>query len=1162
MSAKGLGILLLLWLMALPLLAQVPLSNKRCRWIPVSGTPQQLDSLTLMPSSVTLQHPKKELFSYDYNYTTNEFTLTSFPAPDSVATDSLGTMQPLPDSVLVCFRVMPLSLARPVFKRDITKLQLRSSHDAFYQEDVSTREEIFRTPGLNKTGSISRGVSFGNTQNVFVNSALNLQLDGKLTDDISITAAITDQNIPFQPEGNTQQLQEFDKVYITLQHRLWQLTAGDVVLKSKPSYFMQFYKNVQGGAFSYLTGKDPERQGVTTVAASVSKGKFASQTIKPQEGVLGPYRLRGPNNELFIIVLANSERVFLDGVLLQRGYDYDYVIDYNQAEITFTTRHVITKNSRVRVDFEYSDQNYSRGIYHLSHYQNLGRLKVYGNYYNESDNPNSLLNLSLSTEQKRLLASIGDSLNQAVSSGADSVAYDPGQVLYARVDTAYNNGQNLDRIYVYSTDPEAAHYSVSFTNVGPGNGDYVAVNGAVNGRAYRWVAPVNGVRQGSYAPVRVLPTPRKKQLITFGVNYELQKGISFFAEGAASQHDLNRFSDKDAQDDDGKGLRVGYVVQDRPVSFLGKYKLNSTLNYEYTDEYFEPIDRYRPIEFDRDWSLTNTKKAEDHIFNFSIGAAQDAANLFNYRISRRSREEQLDGVQHHLDVLKKVGKLALRNRFFLLSSTEGIRESQWYRGDMNVEYNLGKLSPGYTYSFDKNRLTALNSDSVVGSAQYFEQHMFYLESGDTTKTKFRLDYAHRSDRFPTGVGTMGNLEVGQTYNAILQKRINQDHTLAVQATYRKLHVKKGKDEETIQSRVDYNGSFADGAFRSELSYATGTGRELKRIYVFQETLPGQGTHYLRDGGDPNNLNDYLEAQTVDQRRYIKIYLPTDEYVNAYTNTFTYRLTTSTPRSWRNESGIKATLSNFSMLSFVSINKKTTDNDLSQRFNPFSEEVEDAFLISLVKQLRHTVYFNRSSPKHGMEYTVQQNEQKQLLTNGTETHNVLSHAVIGRLNLNEVLSSQLNLGYNVRENQSNFLSSKNFKIQSRELSPELAYQPNAKLRFTGKYQLSLKQDVLQAAEVEQEGTFHELGLETKLSQVGKRTVTGNIKYVNIAFDGDETSYVGYEILNALRPGNNMTWSLVMQQRLSNGLNISLNYDGRKANGVGAVHTGRTQVSVLF
>ncbi|GHA73241.1 hypothetical protein GCM10007389_28940 [Pontibacter akesuensis] len=1156
--------LLLLWLcgFSLPLLAQSPVSNQRCKWIPVSAMPQQLDTLTLLPSTITLHHPRQEQFTYNYNYTYNTFTLTAFPPPDSVALDSLGTMQALPDSLLVCFRVMPLNLTQPASRRDITKLEMESFQKGFYQEDINTKEEIFSTPGLNKTGSISRGVSFGNTQNVFVNSALNLQLDGKITDDISITAAITDQNIPFQPEGNTQQLQEFDRVYITLKHRLWQLTAGDVVLRSPPSYFMQFYKNVQGGAFSYTLGKDPERQGVTSVAASVSKGKFASQVIPAQEGVLGPYRLRGPNNELFLIVLANSERVFLDGVLLRRGYDFDYVIDYNQAEITFTTRHVITKNSRIKVDFEYSDQNYSRGIYNLSHYQNIGKLKVYGNYYNESDNPNSLLNLSLGPEQKRLLSGIGDSLQLAISSGADSVGYDPGQVLYARQDSVYDNGLSTASIYVFSSDPERAYYNVSFTNVGPGNGDYVAVNGAVNGRAYRWVAPINGVQQGSYAPVRVLPTPRKKQLVTFGGNYELQKGVSFFAEGAVSEHDLNRFSDLDAGDDQGKGLRLGYAVQDQELQFLGKYKLNSTLNYEYTDEYFEPIDRYRPIEFDRNWSLNPTEKAEDHIFNFSVGAAQNPANLINYRISRRAREEQLDGVQHYLDVMKQLGKVELRNHFFLLNSTQGDRESQWYRGDVNVEYDFGKLSPGYTFSFDKNRITALGTDSVVGSAQYFEQHLVYLENGDTTKTKFRLDYAHRTDRFPSGYGTMGWPEVGQTFNAVLQKRLSPDQDLLVQGTYRKLDVVNGKNEETIQSRVDWNGNFLSGALRSELSYATGTGRELKRIYIFQETLPGQGTHYLRDEGDPNNLNDYLEAQTVDQRRFIKIYLPTDEYVNAYTNTFTYRLTTTAPRGWAAEPGLKAKLSNFSMLSFVSINKKTTESDLSQRFNPFSLEVEDAFLLSLVKQLRHTVYFNRSNPKYGLEYTVQQNQQKQLLTNGTETRNVLMHNVLGRLNLNEVLSTQLNFGYNVRENQSNFLTSKNFKIQTRELSPELAYQPSTILRFTGKYQYSIKQDVLPSAETEQEGIFHELGLETKLSQVGKRTLAGNIKYVNIVFDGDQASYVGYELLNALRPGNNMTWSLVLQQRLSNGLNISLNYDGRKANGVGAVHTGRTQVSVLF
>ncbi|WP_018477345.1 hypothetical protein [Pontibacter roseus] len=1158
---KALLIGMLLWLLSLPLLAQAPVSNRHCRWIPVTAQPMQLDTLSLDVGSITFVGPRKDQFKFDYNYTTSEFRLTEFPEPLYQIVDTLGTLVPLPDSVQVCYRVLPLNLTKPAFRRDIGQLEMKSFQKDVYKEDFAAKEEIFRTPGLNKTGSISRGISFGNTQNVFVNSALNLQLDGKLTEDISITAAITDQNIPFQPEGNTQQLNEFDRVYITLKHRQWQLSAGDVVLRNKPSYFMQFYKNVQGGAFETTFGKSPERLGSTTVAASVSKGKFASQNVEALEGVQGPYRLRGPNNERFIIVLANSERVFLDGRLLTRGYDFDYVIDYNQAEITFTTRHVITKNSRIKVDFEYSDLNYSRSIYHASHYQQLGKVQVYANYYNESDNPSNLLHLDLREEEKQLLAGIGDSLNMALTSGAEQVTFDPTQVLYNQRDTLVN--EQPERIYVYASEPDSVVYNVRFSEVGQNRGNYIVSNNAVNGRVYQWVAPLNGVPQGNYAPVRILPTPRKKQLITLGGNYELQKGVSFFVEGAASQNDLNRFSRLDAQDDNGAAMRVGYVVQDRELPFLGKYKLNSTLNYEYTDVNFEPIDRYRPIEFDRDWSLNNPEqKAEDHIFNFSVGAMQDAQNLVNYRISRRSREQQVNGVQHYLDVLKQVGKLELRNNFFMLHSDQEDRESEWYRGDVGAKYKLGKLEPGYVYRFDKNKITAMGSDSVTGSAMYFDEHLVFVESRDTASTRFRVDYSHRTDLRPTVAGELGAPEVGQTYNAMLQRRYGRDSDLNVQATYRKLKLAQGLDEETVQSRIDWNTSFLEGSFRSEMSYSVGTGRELKRIFVFRETLPGQGTHYLRDEGNPNDLNDYLEAQTVDQRRYIKVFLPTDEYINAYTNRFTYRLTSNAPRSWRSAKGWKGFAAKFSALSFVSIDKKTTEDDIMSRFNPFSEDFEDEFLISLIKSLRNTVYFNRSNPKYGLEYTVQQNQQKSLLANGTETRSVGSHQLIGRLNLNEVLSSRMSIAQNIRDNRSNFLSSKNFSIVSQELTPELAYQPNTKLRFTGTYQLALREDKLSPADAEQQATFHELGLETKLSQVSKRTVSGIIRYVNIEFKGDETSYVGYEILNALRPGNNLTWSFNVQQRLSNGLNISLNYDGRKANSVGAVHTGRTQVSVLF
>jgi len=67
--------------------------------------------------------------------------------------------------------------------------------------------------------------------------------------------------------------------------------------------------------------------------------------------IQGPYRLNGINNERAIRIIAGSEKIYLDGVQLKRGENNDYIIDYSNAEITFTPRRIITSVSRISVDF-------------------------------------------------------------------------------------------------------------------------------------------------------------------------------------------------------------------------------------------------------------------------------------------------------------------------------------------------------------------------------------------------------------------------------------------------------------------------------------------------------------------------------------------------------------------------------------------------------------------------------------------------------------------------------------------------------------------------------------------------------------------------------------------------------------------------------------------
>jgi len=64
--------------------------------------------------------------------------------------------------------------------------------------------------GLNSSGSISRGVTVGNNQNSVLKSELDLQISGKINENVTLRASIQDANIPLQQSGYSQRLDQFD----------------------------------------------------------------------------------------------------------------------------------------------------------------------------------------------------------------------------------------------------------------------------------------------------------------------------------------------------------------------------------------------------------------------------------------------------------------------------------------------------------------------------------------------------------------------------------------------------------------------------------------------------------------------------------------------------------------------------------------------------------------------------------------------------------------------------------------------------------------------------------------------------------------------------------------------------------------------------------------
>lgn len=1153
-------------------------SIQKCRWIKGQSQTFILDSNSVLPATIKLDDAHSSLpFRFD------EMTNSIIFETALLATDSF----------FVCFRALKLNITKPYFKRSIKLLDSTNyySDNTYRYKNYAIREqreELFPTKNFSKSGSISRGFSVGNNQNVFVNSALNLQLEGSVTPDVKMTAVITDQNVPVQPDGNTQNIQQFDKVYIQFEHEKGKLTAGDYIMKNKDGYFLKYFRNVQGGQLDLNYKIDEHSQANTYAGIALAKGKFntilfigtgltpVANSQPLSEGVLGPYRLLGQNNERSIVLVANSEKIFLDGKQLTRGFNNDYTINYNSAEVTFTSRVMITKYSQLRIDFEYFDRSYPRTSLQAGHNQRYKHMNFGVNFYQQKDNQNQPVNLNLTTEDKLRLSLIGDTLYRAVISGGDSVGYISGQVSYRLV----KDSLGYPNIYIYSVDPAKAFYQVSFSDVGQGNGDYIIDPSAINGRVYSWVPPAAGVRQGRYAPVRLINTPQKKSMVTANASIDIDKQNTMYVEGALSQNNLNLYSDVDSYDNEGKALKAGYINKGTPMAKLLGYNIVATFDYEYNQKYFVPIERFRDANFDWDWGIStstpgiqnaftgnDSTRADDHIFNASAGLIKNANNQFNYKITRRDKALNAQGWQHRVNFNKSLGKFVIKNDFFMMDNHLVKTTSSSYRMASNLSYNGGKFVPGIIYSTDQNKTSRTGrteGDSIISSLQNNEQYKIYIKTNDSLKTKIYLDGLYRDDLTPLHGDMVHSARTfSSTFN--INTRIGSNHDLGFGTIYRSVTNLVKRDstvptiEENIQGRFDWNANVLKKHVRSELTVSSASGRQPKREYVYVPVTTGQGNYFWIDNNNDNiqQLSEFYEAQFPDQKQYIKVFVPTSQYVNSYLNILNYRLNISAPRGWRDKKGLYNVVSRFSNTSSWSVERNITDDGIKYRLLPVINDIPPEELLSNTTNLRSTLFFNRTSPVYGLDLSFLKLFQKQFLSNGFESRQNNEIQFNSRVNMGKYFNTKTTLSGADKVTASDYLGNKNYQVFVRTVKPELAFQPTDFVRLTGTYRYTLNK-----SDQGDKANINEGGLELRWSKVSKRTVQSSVKVVDISYGGLINTPLAYELLEGLSVGKNYIWSVSWQQKLSNGLQVSLIYDGRKSQLNKTVHTGRMQVTALF
>ena len=1112
-----------------------------------------LDTLSIVPGSVIIQ--SLSIQSADTLYTvldTNQFTISHFNATIYFHPAPLG-------SICISYQVFPYLFTKKTYRYDSNAYDSTALNLSPYTIATNKQDVWSAMSGLDYSGSFARGISFGNAQDVVVNSTFNLQLSGKLQNDVDISASITDNNIPIQPEGNTQQLQEFDKVFIRLSKGGQQLTMGDFEISSKEGYFLQYYKKLQGASYSGNFTLNNGSTLQTGISAAVARGVYARQEISVIEGTQGPYKLKGNNGETFIIVLAGTERVYMDGSLLVRGSEHDYVIDYNSGEVTFTPKVLLTKDKRVVVEFEYSDKNYFRTlVYSGTTWTSADeRWKTRLQIYNEQDSKNQPLDQALDADDRQALEAAGDSISTIYAPGIDSIAFDASRILYRMVDSL-----GYDSVFVYSTDPDQAFYALAFTELGTGKGNYIEATTTTNGKVYQWVAPIAGVPQGSAEPVILLIAPGKSRLITLGGEFNPDKKTKITGEFAISDNDLNTFSPTGNNDNKGIAVRTGVS---KAITSSTNNSLTIFANYEYAQSTFKTPERYRPVEFNRDWNIYSTEASDEHYANAGVEWKPSDDISVGYTTSTFIRGLQYTGFLQDLHTQKTGKSWQWDAKAGLLTAATDSNNSIFFRPRINISKTFQQLNyvkTGIGYEGEHNAIKSID-DSLLATSFYYDQYNWFISNADTSKRYLRGEVIYRKDD-AVFENKFRPVTEGITYQLQGRIGVHPQRSWQWQVYYRTLSISDTSlttqdTEQSLLGRLQQSSSFKKGLLTTDLSYEVGTGREPKRLYTYVETEPGAGTFTWNDYNENGvqELNEFEIAVFADEANFIQVLIPTDDYIQTNSTAFNYSLGINPRVLWNNAHGLEGMLGKCAVQSNLQMNRKVFDDQTISVYNPFAS-IDDTLLVSSNIYWVNTLFINRSGSVLGADYSYNRNYNKQVITIGPESRGKEEHVINIRYRPWKPLITNITLKGEVKDYYSPVFTEKNYGIDFREITPKITYNASNIFRTT----LSFTYNESANGEGFEALISREASIDMKYSVVSKNTIQLKFSFVNNDFNGDADSPIGFAMLEGLQNGNNMIWSLNIDRKISQILQLNLGYEGRKTGDNDITHIGRVQMRAVF
>ncbi|MEJ2543696.1 MAG: hypothetical protein P8Y99_06480 [Calditrichaceae bacterium] len=1083
------------------------------------------------------------------------------------------------DSLQIIYRRRPVNFKRSyvLFEKDTLNQPVNEDSTLITDAAVRLKRVKFENPfaniqtTMNTSGSIMRGVEIGTNRDLTLNSGLNLELSGQLTENLEVVAALTDEATPIQPEGNTQTLDEVDKVFVRFKSPYVEGTVGDFNLSYENSEFGRLSRKLQG-----ITLRGNYKQNYLGGTVATTRGFFNRIQFIGQEGNQGPYQLTGKNGESEIIVLAGTERVWINGERMTRGEANDYIIEYGNGQIIFTNNRLITSESRVEIDYEYfpADQKYNRNVYSGIFGTSLSNNKIDFDvqYYREADDPDQAIEQAglIDEDEKEILKEAGDNPLNAVTSGAFEV--EPGKGSYVKIDTLLE-GQDFS--YYKYVGINQGNYRVSFSYYK--NGDYRKDRLGV----YRFV----GIEQGNYAPVEFIPLPSSHDMVDTRINWRPLKYYHIKAEYALTSLDQNVLSSTNDGDNQGNAISLQTGLSELPLDFdwLNMGELSMNLDGRYIEKTYNSVDRLNRPDYQRYWNVLQEAQSQNEetslqmnaIYkpikylqtNFNTGFLEK--NNFDSRRYSGSFRYQQD------NIARASGKYEYINSNYTVAQTS----NDWWRYSAQVGKDIWKISPEVMYASEKRKnetrlaLSGFEYDDIGGKIgliriPYLSGSVQYNQRYDRV-----YDYEKQGKLIPQAETETGSIILDlqnfkETSASLRIIRRNKDYTSKFENikvdTLRLLYADASvqdtvwQDRTTNLAELNLVHSRWKKAANLTVQYKISTEQTALKEKVYLDVGEGRGNLIYDE-----DLDEYIPDPNGN---YMLFILPSGK-LEPITNLETaWRLKFDPAKYWRkNSRGMKNLISKISSESYFRVEEETQESDIRSIYllnlSKFQKEQtirgnmtfdQNLYLLRNNRNLTFRYRFRYLKARFNQYLEASENEDRYSLEHGLRTDWRIFNNLKSQSEIRAKSYSKLN----------NASPIKNRDITGYYYDQRFSYRPISNWEFG--LESEYGNEANQSPNYLMDLWYENIKGRINYSIPGKGRASANYTFqvVNVTSNPDN-KVVPYEMASGKKEGNSHTWDLRVEYTVAKNVVFTFYYNGRnEANFENVIHTGQAEIRAYF